>query len=710
MIESKQLFFDKQQAGLCDFRINDAFVLRVEATFLGVFRIRVVPISKQARLDNSKLNSRAKARQSLLLADRDISSDFEVQTQQASWRLSHGNAVLELCTNPFEVRFYLDDCLVLRGTQLSFHEDDSYWKLAFSLEKGEPVYGLGRSDSGLNRRGQTIISDENTTHYMPLAWSPKGWGIFPASLQRVEHQLTSQDYCLQVHEDCLDIFFYIAPVAEVFNQFSATVGRPGQPPLRALGIWFDQAEQQSLEDCIEQAHQLEEAGFAVDTLNLATPSWFTFSTDKLNLDWDESRTGEIRQFVNDYLKGNKQLCLPTFPGIPVGTLLFRDLEDRAWLLLDNDNKAYTIETPAGKMGLLDLSHKDAFQFWESRHQQLLDNTDTALRLAYPYQIQEDINARHGETGALLKQLYPLWLEQSLFEAQAFYKTPSEAFVYRDSLSLNSPRSIGVTINHPIRSFDDLKGLLQQHLSAQASGVIAQWHRFSLQEKSSKLFLRLLALSVFSTGFSIAADSQCLPTDFDAKTQSKAKVLWDLRYRLMPYILGIIEDATRTGLPVQRAMALAFPEDKQSHLYEQQYLFGPALLVAPILDDSQHKMIYLPQGEAWWDLNTGVRYEGGQILDYTCDEASIPVFGREGHMLCMGPVLRSLEDFNSARILDEVWLFGMPLHNPVVMRNKIRVMQMQGSSYIKGFEGLRILQPEGLEVKRRGAEVRISRER
>ena len=39
--------------------------------------------------------------------------------------------------------------------------------------------------------------------------------------------------------------------------------------------------------------------------------------------------------------------------------------------------------------------------------------------------------------------------------------------------------------------------------------------------------------------------------------------------------------------------------------------------------------------------------------------------------------------------------------------KIRVMQMQGSSYIKGLEGLKILPTDELEVKRRGAEVRIS---
>src|SRR5690606_18478663 len=119
---------------------------------------------------------------------------------------------------------------------------------------------------------------------------------------------------------------------------------------------------------------------------------------------------------------------------------------------------------------------------------------------------------------------------------------------------------------------------------------------------------------------------------------------------------------------------------------------------------------LPKGEAWWDLNTGHRYEGGTTWTLECGTDKFPVFGREGHMLCLGPVAQHAGEFNSARILDEVWMFGMPMHIPVVMRNKIRVMQMQGSRYITCLGGLRILRSEGLEVKRRGSEVRICRAR
>jgi alpha-D-xyloside xylohydrolase len=226
----------------------------------------------------------------------------------------------------------------------------------------------------------------------------------------------------------------------------------------------------------------------------------------------------------------------------------------------------------------------------------------------------------------------------------------------------------------------------------------------------ELYIRWLSMCVFSANFSFQAIPSLLPSAFDAGTQELVRHWLQWRYRLVPYVLGIIEDAVRTGLPVQRSMAQAFPADALAQAWDTQYLLGPALLVAPVLQPGNRMQVYLPEGDAWWDLNTGWRYEGGTTLTMEAGLDTLPIFGREGHMLCLGPVVQHAGEFNSARILDEVWMFGMPEQSPVVMRNKIRVMQMQGSSYIKGLEGLRILPSEGLEVKRRGAEVRISRAR
>lgn len=712
MTEFNLLQLSEQQPGWCEFTTDAGLLLRIEASALGVFRVR---IGEATKLDDTKLNPRAKARQSLLLARTEILSEFDVDSFEQGWRLTQSNTAVEVGRSPFSLRFYQDGQLVLSVGEFAqtTSQDSSSLSLTLAIKADESVYGLGRSDC-FDRRGQRIVSDEHVENFFPLAWSAKGWGMFVHSLHRMIHEIAlsrkEPNYHVEVVDGVLDIFFYIGNPVDIFNQFSATTGRPGQPPLNSMGIWLDQCQGQSLDEMGQIVDELGEAGFAADTFNLSPPSLFAFANDKLGLDWDETRVGDVRHFTKERLKGARHLCLPAFPGIPVDTLLFRDLEDRAWLLLDDDNQAYILDTPAGKVGLLDLTHKDAYQFWQSRLQQLLDNTDTGLSIAYPITIPDGVNARYGDTGAFLRQQYPLWLEQSLFDAQAFDKTPSEAYVRRSSLSLNSPRSMGMYIQQSVSGFEHLGQLLQNHLSVQASGVIAQSHVIRFASRDKRLYLRLLALSVFCPGFSFMADKSSLPMAFDGKTQEIAKVFWDLRYRLIPYVLGAIEDATRTGLPVQRIMALAFPQDEWAHQYHQQYLLGPALLVAPILDDTDRKSIYLPAGDAWWDLNTGIRYEGGQVLDYQCEIDTIPVFGREGHMLCLGPVLNGLTDFNSARILEEVWLFGMPLHNPVVMRNKIRVMQMQGSSYIRGFEGLKILSSEGLEVKRRGAEVRISKER
>ncbi|WP_083331867.1 TIM-barrel domain-containing protein [Pelistega sp. MC2] len=718
MIQIKKLKLIDHQQGLCLFEIEKDLFLRIEATALGVFRIRC---GAKNKIDDSLLNPRAKERQELLLARNELSSEFVIEEHKknSQWQISHGNTSVELQVNPFAMIFRRDGEVVLKTTDenaliVDTEVDEEAWTINFALPKNDHVYGLGRTAGAYSRRGEELFSDAHDHQYLPFAWSTKGWGLFPNSLKQVRHQVGIKKaptiYQLQIHDNSLDLFVYIGTVADIFNQFSASLGRPGQPPLSAMGIWLDQIDGESFTDVLEQAEQLDQKGFVVDTINLAPPSVFLFQDDKLTLEWDTERLGDVRQFIADYLKEGKHICVPSWPGVPVGTALFKDLEDRAWLLLDDDGHAYRVSTPYGEVGILDLTYKDAYKFWESRHQQLLDNTDTGINLIDVISIPDHINARQGETGAFLRQLYPLRLEQSMYDAQSYHKIPKEAYLRREALSLNSPRYTGLHLQHSINNFEDIKSLLRLHLTTQASGVISQTHSLLVNTNSSNLYLRFLALSVFSAGFSLVADKQYLPDQFDQKTQEQIKVFFDLRSRLIPYVLGNIEDATRTGLPVQRMMAVAFPDDQKAHKYEYQFLFGPALLVAPILDGGNEVEIYLPEGEAWWDVNTGIRYEGGQVLQYECDVSTIPVFGREGHMLCMGPVLEGLSKFNTARILDQVWLFGMPLYNPVVMRNKIRVMQMQGSSYIKGFEGLDILQSSGLEVKRRGAEVRISRER
>ena len=353
--------------------------------------------------------------------------------------------------------------------------------------------------------------------------------------------------------------------------------------------------------------------------------------------------------------------------------------------------------------------------WSERHRHLAEDGVGATACDVQFDIPDTVVARGGETGAVLRSIYPALARRALFEAAAGHRVPPEGVVFSSDLFAGAQRLLWQSAPRVPNTWAGLQHTLRTALSIGASGVPVQMHALGnaqapTDQMTPELYLRWLGMVVFSANFAFQSNPKLIPTGFDEVTRAHIQTWLQWRYRLIPYVLGAIEDAARTGLPVQRSMAMSFPADAEAQRWDTQYMLGPAVLVAPAMQPGTELQVYLPKGEAWWDLNTGWRYEGGTVWTISCGLGTIPAFGREGHMLCLGPTAKHTGEFNSARILDEVWMFGMPVHNPVVMRNKIRVMQMQGSSYIKGLEGLRIAPSEGLEVKRRGAEVRISRAR
>ena len=104
----------------------------------------------------------------------------------------------------------------------------------------------------------------------------------------------------------------------------------------------------------------------------------------------------------------------------------------------------------------------------------------------------------------------------------------------------------------------------------------------------------------------------------------------LRERMRPYTRKLMEEAHLYGKPVMRPMFYDFPEQDVCWTLKEQYMFGPSLLVAPILYEDQTKReVYLPAGTKWTLLSDGTVYEGGQTVCVTAPIEQIPVFIREG---------------------------------------------------------------------------------
>jgi len=107
----------------------------------------------------------------------------------------------------------------------------------------------------------------------------------------------------------------------------------------------------------------------------------------------------------------------------------------------------------------------------------------------------------------------------------------------------------------------------------------------------------------------------------------------IREFLRPYIKEQMKAAHEKGSPVMRPLFYDFPEDKKAWDIEDQYMFGPNYLVAPVIYEGQReRKLYLPAGVKWTSVWTGESFDGGQFITVPAALDSIPVFSRDGSRL------------------------------------------------------------------------------
>jgi alpha-D-xyloside xylohydrolase len=83
----------------------------------------------------------------------------------------------------------------------------------------------------------------------------------------------------------------------------------------------------------------------------------------------------------------------------------------------------------------------------------------------------------------------------------------------------------------------------------------------------------------------------------------------MKYKLMPYVYAQAKDCSERGLPMVRALLVEFPDDPGAWLVEDEYMFGSQMLVAPLMESGNSRMVYLPKGK-WIDYQNGQVYDGG----------------------------------------------------------------------------------------------------
>lgn len=103
----------------------------------------------------------------------------------------------------------------------------------------------------------------------------------------------------------------------------------------------------------------------------------------------------------------------------------------------------------------------------------------------------------------------------------------------------------------------------------------------------------------------------------------------IREGIKPYITELMQQAHMNGTPPKRPLFYDFPNDAEAWTVEDQFMFGPDLLVAPVLYEGERtRRVYLPAGAAWKDAYNKTSYKGGSWIDCNSPLETIPVFVKE----------------------------------------------------------------------------------
>jgi alpha-D-xyloside xylohydrolase len=118
----------------------------------------------------------------------------------------------------------------------------------------------------------------------------------------------------------------------------------------------------------------------------------------------------------------------------------------------------------------------------------------------------------------------------------------------------------------------------------------------------------------------------------------------LRYQLMPYLYSLAHQTHVSGAPFMRGLFMDFGGDPKVADIRDEYMFGPALLVAPVTEQGMTtRDVYLPAGTDWYNFWTNERVHGGQTITVAAPIDVIPLFVRAGSVLPLGEPVESTNE-------------------------------------------------------------------
>ncbi len=532
----------------------------------------------------------------------------------------------------------------------------------FEAFDDEKIFGMGQyQEKNLNKKGAVLeLAHRNSQASVPFMVSSRGYGFFwnnPAIGTASFGTNKTEWYAKSTKK--LDYFITAGDTpAEIEAQYSLATGRTPMMPEYGLGYWQCKLRYRTQEELLAVAREHKRRGLPMDAIVIDFFHWTMQGDFKFEpLDWWDPET-----MVQELKELGIETVVSVWPTVDERSENFGKMSDMGYLVTaDRGNQNHM--TWMGNTVFYDATHPGAQQFvWERCKENYyrygircfwLDEAEPEYG---PYDFD---NYRYYAGPALqCSNIYPVGYAKGFYDGLKDQGETEVLSLVRCAWAGSQKYGVLTWSGDICSSFRAMREQLQAGLNMGMAGIpwwtsdIGGFLGGDISDPAFReLLVRWFAWGAFCPVFRMHGErspwherEQEFRNGVRQLTSGQDNEVWSfgeenyqilkkylfIRERLRPYIRMCMRQASEHGSPVMRPLFYDFPQDAACWEVEDAYMFGPDLLVAPVMEAGvDNRTVYLPKGAVWTDAYTHTVYEGGQTVTVPAPIDIIPVLVRDG---------------------------------------------------------------------------------
>lgn len=578
----------------------------------------------------------------------DVSEDDE------KWSFTSGRLTLEIAKGETIDFKYLYDgkVIVHSGWRAKGLVTDPEGRLHVSeqldLGVGEKIYGLGERFTNFIKNGQTVdiwnedggTGTEQAYKNIPFYLSNRKYGLFVDNPGKVSFEVGSEKVSrVQFSVPGEEMSYSVIggeDLKSILNTYTDLTGKPPLVPEWSYGLWLSTSfttdyDEKTVLDFVDgmAERNIPLSVFHFDCRWMKELEW-------CNFDWDKSKFPDPEGLLKKLHDRGLKVCVWINSYIGQKSPLFEEGARNGYFIMNEDGTPWQWDKWQAGMGIVDFTNPEATKWYQGYLKKLVAMGVDCFKTDFGERIPaEGVKYYDGSDPELMHNYYTYLYNKAVYDVLVETKGADEAILFARSATIGGQQFPVHWGGDCSSNYPSMAESLRAGLSFGMSGFGYWSHDIAGFEDQATpdLYKRWTQFGLLSSHSRYhGSTAYKVPWLYGDEAVDVAREFTELKLRLKPYLLKMMQETHETGVPMMRAMVLEFPDDPTCEDIDTQYMLGDDLLVAPIFREDGVARFYVPDdgtGEAWMNIITGTAYEPGKWYTEQFDYHTLPVLARPG---------------------------------------------------------------------------------